>query len=765
MKTSGSFGTLLKRYRLQAGLSQEALAARAALSTRAISDLERGVKQTPHFDTIDLLAGALALSAPQRALLQTAARPELAAVPGASPSSPVTLPLPPTHLLGREQECSRALALFQSADVRLVTLTGPGGVGKTRVGLQLAHDLCTHFADGVGFVELAPVLDAALVPAAIAQALNLREEFATAPEHQVRAFLRGKHFLLVLDNVEHLPRTATLVADLLASCPRLSVLVTSRIPLHVRAEQVFPLAPLGLADAVSLFCERARAIHPDGPYALDEVGAICEQLDCLPLAIELAAMHVKVLSLPQLLERLTHRLKLLRGGPTDLPARQQTMEETLAWSYELLTEAQQRCFCTLSVFVGGWTLEAAEAVCWAEGEANPEESIHILAALVDASLIRMELSAEQTSRFVMLELIHDYARLRLHAQAEEELYQQRHANYYARLGETMVAFGPVQGVSQAQLMKEFPNARAALQWAREKREVSIGLRLVAAFGKFWYSRGLMREAEKWFESMLTLDRQMNELDIPLELRAEVHYQFGQVLLSQGKRERAEILATETLERAQRTGDQSGMSMAFTILGQLAQTTGKLEEAASYFSRSEEHARLTDVLSVRGTALNNLAQIAWMQGDLRRARALLEEGLELARTTGIAWVMATTTTMLGHLANQQHDVALAKKRYRESLALYRSFGSPTFTAWCVEGYAAALCAQGRYRQATCLCAAAAALREQAQTPLPPDERDAFEHVVTTVKATLDEPSFNTLWAVGASMTHEQVIDYALSEQCA
>ena len=683
MKISSSFGTLLKRYRLQAGLSQEALATRAQLSTRAISDLERGVKQTPHFDTIDLLAGALALSAPQRALLQTTARPELAAVPDASSSSPVTLPLPPTRLLGREQERSRALALFQSAGVRLVTLTGPGGVGKTRVGLQLAHDLCTHFADGVAFVELAPVLDAALVPAAIAQALNLGEEIATSPDQQVRAFLRGGHFLLVLDNVEHLTGTATLVAELLANCPRLSVLVTSRIPLHVRAEQILPLAPLGQDDAVTLFCERARAIHPDGSYALDEVEAICERLDCLPLAIELAATHVKVLSLPQLRERLTHRLKFLRGGPTDLPARQHTMEETLAWSYELLTEAQQRCFCALSVFVGGWTLEAAEAVCWAEGEAALEEAIHILAALVDASLIRMELSAEQTSRFVMLELMRDYAGQRLRAAAEEELYQQRHASYYARLGETMGPFGPGVGVSEAQLVKEFPNARVALQWAREKREVLIGLRLVAAFGKFWYSRGLMREADKWFESMLTLDRQMNAPDIPLELRAEVHYQFGQVLLSQGRRERAEILATETLDRAQRTGDQSGMSLAFTILGQLAQTTGKLDEAARYFRQSEEHARLTGVLSIRGTALNNLAQIAWMQGDLGRTTALLEEGLELARTTGIAWVMATTTTMLGHLANQQHDVALAKKRYRESLTLFRSFGSLTFTAWCLK----------------------------------------------------------------------------------
>jgi predicted ATPase len=569
----------------------------------------------------------------------------------------------------------------------------------------------------------------------------------------------------VLDNFEHLLGAAPFVADVLANCPHMSVLVTSRMPLRVRAEQVFPLAPLGQNDAVSLFCERARGVRPDGTYALDEVVVICERLDCLPLAIELAAMHVKVLALPELVERLVHRVKLLRGGPRDLPARQQTMEDALAWSYELLTASQQRCFRALSVFVVGWTLEAAEAVCWDEGESTPEEAIQILAALVDACLIQMELSAENAPRFVMLELIRDYALDRLGAVVEEEQYRQRHASYYARLGETIVPFGPGQGVIEAQLVKESPNARAALQWAIEKREVTIGLRLACAFGKFWFSRGHMHEAEMWFERVLALDKQADEQDVPLERRAEVLFHLGLILLSNGKKERAEALAREALECAKRIGDHSGMSVAFSILGQIAQTNRKLDEAALYFTESDVHARLTGVWSIRGAALNNLVELAQMQGDLVRATLILEEGLELARTLGIAWIIAMNTTILGHLARQQQNYALAKKRYRESLTLYRSFANPTFTARCVEGYAAVLCAEGHYMQATCLCAAAATLREQAQTPLPQDEHESFEQTIATIKAALDEQAFAREWAVGAALLHDEVIDYALSDACA
>src|SRR5205807_2897485 len=284
-------------------------------------------------------------------------------------------PFPPNTLIGREQERSYAVDLLRRSDTRLLTLTGPSGAGKTRLALQLAQDLAPDFVDGVVYVPLAPTRDAALVPGVFAQILGIREVTSSSLAEQVHAYLREKHMLLVLDNFEQVLDAAEFVADLLATCPRLSILVTSRTRMQVRAEQELQLAPLPLDDAVALFCERVQAVRPGKACATSEVEAICEQVDRLPLAIELAAMHFKVLSLPELRKRLTHRLALLRGGARDLPVRQQSMEDAIAWSYELLTEQQQRCFRALGVFVGGWTLEAAEAICWPEEETASEEPL------------------------------------------------------------------------------------------------------------------------------------------------------------------------------------------------------------------------------------------------------------------------------------------------------------------------------------------------------------------------------------------------------
>ena len=624
--------------------------------------------------------------------------------------------------------------------------------------------------DSVVYIQLAPIRDAALVPGVVAQALGIREQVNSSLTEQVQTFLHNKYLLLVLDNVEQVLDSSSFIADLLTSCPRLYVLVTSRTPLRLRSEQELLLAPLPLEDAVALFGERAQAVRPARAYAVGEVAAICEQVDRLPLAIELAAMHVKVLSLPKLQERLTHRLVLLRGGARDLPARQQTMEDAIAWSYELLTEQQQRCFRALGVFVGGWTLEAAEAVCSVEEERTPEEPLLLLAALVDASLIQAEISAGEAGRFGMLELIQDYALDRLHAAGEEEQCRRRHAAYYARLAEIVFAyFGPDQGERDAHftlaLAQELPNARAALQWAEERHEAELGLRLTG-FTRLWHVRGQMSETERWLERMLALDlvaREEGKQVAPLTLRIQYLYGLGRTLVRHGRVERgAEGFAKEALQLAQSIGDQNGISNAFFTLGMIAQASDKLEEAEVAYTESYTHARLIEQSGLMSRALVYLADVARMRGDVARATALLEEALASAQAIGMTWDIPIITTLLGHLARQQQNYPLAKARYRQALVLYRTFNSPTYIAACLDGYAAAICAEGHYAQATRLCAQASTLREQTQTALLPAEREAFEQIVATVRAALDEPAFEGEWNTGTTLTQDEAIDNALSD---
>jgi predicted ATPase/DNA-binding XRE family transcriptional regulator len=752
------FGTLLKRYRTAAGLTQEALAARAQLSARTVADLERGISHTPRHDTLALLLEALSLTAQQRALLLATARPEMAEpVPPARSLSPP--PLPPTALIGREQEMMRAMMFLQRDGVRLLTLTGPSGVGKTRLGIQLAQDLGERFEDRVVFVALAPLRDPSLLPAALAQALGLRESPLGQVSEQVQAYLQEQQLLLVLDNFEQIRQAAPLIADLLAACPRLQVLITSRAPLHIRGEQELAIAPLALEAAVALFRARAQEVRPERDYAWPEVAAICEQVDCLPLAIELAAMHVKVLALPLLLERLSSRFTLLREGAQDLPERQRTLQSAIAWSYDLLTAAQQRCFRALGVFLGGWTLEAAEAVCGKEGLLASDEVLLALAALIDHSLVSSESSVGGAPRFNMLETLREYALACLRAAGEEEQTRRQHALYYAGRAENVA--WPAQETQAVEFLQYFPNMRAALHWATEQREIVLGLKLAVHFGPLLFIHGQMGEASAWLEQMLSLDAGAGEQAAPLALRLSALYGAARMAMSQGHEEQATALAQEMLHLAERSGDHANQSLALSNLGVLAQARSENAQATAHFADSYTQARLSGDSRALGLARLNLAESARLEGDLERARVLLEEALSEARTTGFTWGVASTLTLLGHLVRAQQDYPLARACYRESLGLYRRFRNPTYTAWCLEGMAALDCAEHHYERATQLCAAAAALRLKEQTPLPPAEQEPFAQTVMVARAALAEATFTKAWTAGAAWTQEEAITYALS----
>ena len=756
-----TFGALLKRYRMAAGLTQEALAERANLSTRAISDLERGLSRAPRYDTLDMLTSAMNLEASQRAALFAAARPALPREDAKAAPLQV-LPFPPTALLGREQEVAQALDLLRERGVRLLTLTGPGGVGKTRLALEIAHDLRDSFADGLVWIDLTALRDPSLVPQTVAHLLGLREQADHAFSEQVRAFLQDKQCLLLLDNVEHVLSTADFIADLLANCPRLQVLVTSRVPLHLRAEQQLVLTPLSQAAAMALFRERAQQVQPGLDNNLPTVAAICDQLDRLPLAIELAAAHVRVLSLPVLLERLSQRLLLLRGGARDLPERQRTMREAIAWSYDLLTATEQQWLCALGVFMGGCQLAAVEAVCQGKEPIASDVGLSTIAALVNASLIQVETTREGLTRYRLLEVIREYAVEQMRAGGEEDLYQRRHAEYYAALAEEAERVGPGQGSREAHLEQESANGRAALHWAYERGEVALGLRLATWFGLFWMKRGQMSEGNMWLERMLALDEAAGAQAAPATVRSRALYYASRLAMHLGRTDRAAALAGEALALAERTGDQADISNVLAMLGSIALATGSQEEAATHFTESYAVAKRAGDVAAMGLALLNLGEIARKRGEVARATEFLEEALALVRAYEMTWGIANILTLLGHLARQQQDYEQAKGRYRESLAIYQRLGNATYTAWCLEGIAAVACAERSYERATRLCAAAASLRVAAHTPLPPTEQEDFDKVVMTARAELDQSVFAEQWSIGSTMTQDDAISYALME---
>ena len=589
--------------------------------------------------------------------------PERPAPQPLKPQPSHNLPLELTSLIGREKELADAQSLLLRDDVRLVTLTGPGGTGKTRLGLELARELIGQFGDGVFLVSLAQINDPSLLSSAIAQTLGIMEKGGKSLLDSLIDYLRDKQTLLFLDNFEQLTTAGPQVAQLLHSCPRLKILVTSRQALHVRGEFEFFVPSLPLPDlkrlpsaealsqnaAVSLFVQRALAVRSD--FAINNenfrtVAEICVRLDGLPLALELAAARVKLLSPQEILTRLERSLTVLTGGPQDLPMRQQTLRGAIAWSYDLLNETERVLFRKLSVFVGGCTIEYADAVFSGTQELGVLDG---LSSLVDKSMLRRE-ERDGETRFVMLETIREFALDAVVVSGEEAEVRRRHANQFLALAEQAEPelLGPRQAEWLERLEREHGNLRAALEWSVKRGDAILALHLSAALWRFWYTRGHLTEGRGWLLQVLASSFEESAV------RAQVLNGAGVLAQTQGDSAAASTHYEESLAIFRKLADKPGIAACLNNLGLIANDQGDYARAKALYEESLAISRELGNKSATAHLLNNLALMAQRRGDYPEARSLFEESLVIKRPLGDECGIAASLLNLGNVSRDEGD---------------------------------------------------------------------------------------------------------------
>jgi predicted ATPase/DNA-binding XRE family transcriptional regulator len=693
-----SFGALLRKYRLAAGLSQEELAERAGTSARGISDLERGVHRVPYRRTLVQLLEALGLDCEQRAALEAASRPAARGT-ATREVSRHNLPEDATSFVGRAADIAALEELLRKPEVRLVTLTGPGGSGKTRLALRAAANLLGEFDDGVFFVSLGALDDPQVVPSAIATALSLREREGRGLADTIGEYLAERNLLLVLDNFEHLMGAAGLLAELLEHCPKLRLLVTSREIMRLSWEHVVEVQPLavpdpahpddrqGLAryDGVALFIERARAA--DSTFAVTEenaqaVAEICYRLDGLPLALELAAARMRVFPPEALLRRTSHQLKLLTGGARDRPGRQQTLRAAIDWSYGLLNPPEQRLLARLAVFADGCTMEAVEAVSTIAADptdsvdppdpadpADPADATDIaddMASLVDKSLLRRsEPTAYPEPRLRMLETIREYALERLAESGEEAVVRRQHAAYFLSLATETAAElgGPHRTEWLDRLEDEHDNLRVALRWTKEHQQ-QTGLRLAVALSPFWELRGYLSEGARWLAEFLTVVPD----GVP-ELRAAALKWAGSRAFASDFGSAAE-LTEQSLALYRDLADDRGAAEALHQRGIIAFYQADYGRAAKCLAESLDLARGLDDNDLVNRSLWSLAWRDTVQGDISETKQLAQEQLELSRQHRDPGGTAAALEALLYVAQVEGDLGRVQFLLEEMLALLR-----------------------------------------------------------------------------------------------
>jgi predicted ATPase/predicted Ser/Thr protein kinase len=767
--------------------------------------VERCLAKEPskrYFSTRDLLRDLIAI---RDRLSDLQVRPQQ--------NRPRNLPEPSTDFIGRARELESVRQLLLRQDVRLVTVTGPGGIGKSRLGIEVARSLKDFFTSGTYFVALAPVTDPKLIVLTIVQTLGLPETTNLPPLETLKEHLRnlsGFPMLLLMDNFEHLVSAAPVLAELLSLTPSLKVLVTSRAALHVYNEHEFPVPPLALPDAkspptpeelskysaISLFVQRAVAVKPD--FELTEenapiVAEICARLDGLPLAIELAAARVKFLSLSAMRARLASRLQLLTGGARDLPARQQTLRQAIDWSYDLLTEPEQKLFRRLSVFWGGCTLEAAESVC----DAKQDLGIDVLdgmSSMVDKSLIRQIEQTDDESRFVMLETIREYGFEKLRACSEEALARRAHAAYCLVLAEEGAAeeSDAKHAVWLDRFEIEHGNFRSALDWLVETRNAEWGLRLAVALFRFWEAHEYLNEGRDRLVKLLNLDPGSGTANV----RVRALFAAGVLAVEQSDYSSAQALLQASLKLARELGDTRSTAVSLNALAVNTRDLGDLPASRALFEESLGLWRELHDPPAVARALSNLANVVKLQGDFKYSSALYDECLSifhgLGDATGVAWALnhqgdvardqgdsayarmlyeqslgtfrqlddqwgiAGSLADLGNLAREQRDYATADSLYRESLEIFRKLEHKRGIARLLEAFACSAAAQANPERSLRLAGAAAALRQSLGAPLIATEQAKLERNLDEARRSLSLSAGRNAWLEGWVMPVEQAV---------
>jgi predicted ATPase/transcriptional regulator with XRE-family HTH domain len=819
-------GIQLRRLRAVAGLTQEELAERASLTAKGIAAIERGRSRHPFPQTLRAIADALGLAGEQRARFLGAALDDDLLGCDPAPAQPHEasdpcrrLPeAPPTTLLGRADAVTTVAGLLLDG-VRLVTLTGPGGVGKTRLALAVAARAADGFPDGVAFVPLAALADAELIVPALARALGVRESANRSQRDALHAWLQGRHFLLVLDNLEHLLAAAPEIAELLATSPGLTILATSRAPLRLQGEHEWAVPPLALprepespslqhmpspatlaaadlasptarpeqprraiveSPAVRLFVERARAVDPTfrltGANA-EDVAAICRRLDGLPLALELAAARVRVLPPSALLARLDATLPLLVGGARDLPARQRTMRDTITWSYNLLTPTERSLFRRLAPFAGGWTLDAAEDV-WDEGRpksgappegaatgeqpsTEPPSVLDLLSGLVEQSLVVRVADADGMGvRYRMLEPIRQYAVEILVESGEDGAARDRHAAHFLALAERAAPelFHSSQGYWLDRLAAEADNLRAALEWFLARGRPDEAVRLGWAVHRAWWVRGHLAEWRRWRAAILPHCA-------TLARAARVRALITSACLSyaEGDHEGASALADECLPLAREEGDRLLLVRTLGLAGHASLGRGDTARARVWLTESLALAEGIGDRWAIGTLRNGLGYAALMDGELAQAECLLARAEAPLREWGAIWNLGMNLCMRSAIAAWEEDYQRVDRLARASLAHLAPLRDTWVIAYPLAQLAGVALAHGQAERAARLLGAADALRDAVGVPIFfLSDRTLRERYLAAARAQLEPGAFAAAWSAGRAAALEQVVAEILAE---